>query len=209
MAEAERNDVAILEAARRVFVADPRASMAELSRQAGVGMGALYARFPSKDALLGHLCLAGLRTFIEAAERALGEDDPVAAWVRFLGEVVDAEIPALTVRLAGLFTPTTEHARLAAEADDLGRRVFGAVQEAGGVASGVDYLDVDYLLQAISMTHVGDRDRTLAVRRRQLVLLLGGLMPEPPCALPGTAPTPDEQELRWTPGRHTRTHGGP
>ena len=51
-AEAARNDGVILRAAREVFLDDPSAPIAAVAERAGVGIGALYRRYPSKDALL-------------------------------------------------------------------------------------------------------------------------------------------------------------
>jgi AcrR family transcriptional regulator len=51
-AEAARNDQRILDAAREVFVADPGAPIAAVAKRAGVGIGALYRRYASKEELL-------------------------------------------------------------------------------------------------------------------------------------------------------------
>src|SRR5437868_903160 len=69
-AQAARNDTAILEAAREVFIADPSAPIAEVAKRAGVGISALYRRYPSKEDLLRELCADGLRRYISAAEVA-------------------------------------------------------------------------------------------------------------------------------------------
>src|SRR3954447_23180646 len=55
-AQAARNDAAILEAARAVFIANPSAPIAEVAKRAGVGISALYRRYASKEALLHELC---------------------------------------------------------------------------------------------------------------------------------------------------------
>ena len=60
-AEASRNDERVLAAARTVLTAAPDAPMAEIARRAGVGIGTLYRRYPSKEALVQHLCLDGMR----------------------------------------------------------------------------------------------------------------------------------------------------
>ena len=51
-AEAARNDERILESARAVFVADPGAPISAVAEHAGVGVGALYRRYESKEDLL-------------------------------------------------------------------------------------------------------------------------------------------------------------
>src|SRR5215216_4877897 len=70
-AEARRNDRLILEAAREVFVEDPDAPISAVAERAGVGIGALYRRYASKEELLRRLCSEGLRRYIAEAEAAL------------------------------------------------------------------------------------------------------------------------------------------
>ena len=70
-AEAARNDKQILDAARAVFLEDPEAPIAAVAKRAGVGIGALYRRYRSKDELLVRLAGDGLRRYIAAAEAAL------------------------------------------------------------------------------------------------------------------------------------------
>lgn len=51
--EARSNDSAVLTAAREVFSARGHdASMAEIARHAGVGVGSIYRRYPTKEALV-------------------------------------------------------------------------------------------------------------------------------------------------------------
>src|SRR4030081_3236555 len=70
-AEARRNDRAGLDAAREVFaVHGPDASVAQVAAQAGVGMGSLYRRYPTKEALLQHLCQVSMDQQVAAAVQA-------------------------------------------------------------------------------------------------------------------------------------------
>ena len=110
-AEAERNNVRILEAAREVFIANPAAPISEVASRARVGIAALYHRYPSKNALLAQLCLDGQDTYIELVKKALAStDDPWTAYVQWLRDIVAADTHALTVHLAGHFTPDERHA---------------------------------------------------------------------------------------------------
>src|SRR5919107_4104663 len=84
-AEAARNDQRILDAAREVFVADPDAPIAAVAKRAGVGIGALYRRYASKEELLRRLCAEGLQRYIAEAEAALADQgDPWAAFADFM-----------------------------------------------------------------------------------------------------------------------------
>src|ERR1700729_2316699 len=107
-AQAARNDEVILQAARDVFIADPGAPVSAVAHQAGVGISALYRRYPSKEDLLRQLCHDGLRQFIAEAEAATADPDAWRALTGFLERVVDADVHSLTVHLAGTFTTTDE-----------------------------------------------------------------------------------------------------
>src|SRR5690348_17109685 len=98
-AEAARNDTRILAAARAVFIEDPGAPIATVAARAGVGIGALYRRYGSKEELLRRLCAAGLRDYIAAAEAALAaSDDPWERFAMFMQRAVDAEIGRASCR---------------------------------------------------------------------------------------------------------------
>src|ERR1700684_3943867 len=73
-ADAERNRAKILAAARSAF-ADPEAeaSMAEISRRAGVGMATVYRNFPGRRELLEALYTDEVDAICEAAETSDAE----------------------------------------------------------------------------------------------------------------------------------------
>src|SRR5215475_10636098 len=87
-AEAAVNDGLILEAAREVLTTAPDTPMAEIAARAGVGVGSLYRRFPSKEALAYRLCLDGMHALAELARRTLDvlDDDPWNEFVAFIGD---------------------------------------------------------------------------------------------------------------------------
>src|SRR3954449_122846 len=98
-AQAARNDAAILEAARAVFIANPSAPIAEVAKRAGVGISALYRRYASKEALLRELCADGLRRYTGAAEAAMADGgDAWHAFASFMQRVVSADAATLTQR---------------------------------------------------------------------------------------------------------------
>src|SRR4029453_8643297 len=107
--QAAHNDERILTAAREVFIADADAPISAVASRAGVGISALYRRYPSKEDLLRQLCADGLRLYVEEAEAALADDgDPWEAFAAFLRRIWAAHAPSLTVRLAGTFSPTAD-----------------------------------------------------------------------------------------------------
>ncbi|HWD72151.1 MAG TPA: helix-turn-helix domain-containing protein, partial [Actinomycetota bacterium] len=89
-AEARRNDRAVLAAAREVFaIHGPDASVAQVAARAGVGIGTLYRRYPTKESLLQHLCQASMDQQVAAAEEALARGtDPWEALAGFIRDCV-------------------------------------------------------------------------------------------------------------------------
>src|SRR2546423_10552714 len=117
--QAARNNIVILDAARHVFLDDPKAPISQVAERAGVGISALYRRYPSKEALLCRICHDGLLMYIGEAEVAAEEPDGWAALTGFLTRVVDLDVHSLTVHLAGTFTPTPEMGQDARRAGEL------------------------------------------------------------------------------------------
>lgn len=201
-AEAERNDVRILEAAREVFIANPAAPISEVAARAGVGIAALYHRYPSKNALLAQLCLDGQDTYIELVEKALASsEDPWTAYVQWLRDIVAADTHALTAHLAGLFTPDERHA---ARTDRMIKgtvELFERVQQTGALRPGLTFLDVAFLLELLAKTRLGNSARTAQLRQRQLAIIIEGLRADGVAELPGRPPSWHEQETRWVPAQ--------
>ncbi|WP_433536422.1 TetR/AcrR family transcriptional regulator [Micromonospora sp. CA-249363] len=197
-AQAARNDEVILEAARAVFLDDPKAPIAAVADRAGVGISALYRRYAGKEALLRQLCHDGLRRYIAVAEEALAEPDDWAAFAGFLSRVVDADVHSLTVHLAGTFTPTEEMGRDAVRAGELASTLVERAHASGRLRADVVVRDLGLVLEGCAAVRVPDAERTRQLRRRQLAVLLGGLSTTPDAgALPGPAPAAGEFDWRW------------
>jgi|SRR5579871_1772649 len=197
-AQAARNDELILEAAREVFVANPEAPIAAVAERAGVGISALYRRYPSKEELLRHLCAEGLARYVEAVQAAVDDPgDPWEAFVTFMQRAVESESSALTVRLAGTFEPSEELYREAARAGELNEELFGRLRASGAVRADIEVNDVALVLEQLATIKLGDRERNLALRRRYLALALDGLRATGAAELPGPAPTDEELSDRW------------
>jgi AcrR family transcriptional regulator len=200
-AQAARNDATILAAARDVFLADPDAPIAAVAERAGVGIGALYHRYASKEDLLRTLCRNGQEVYLAEARRALElAGGSWQAYTEFLRRIVAADTHGLVTRLAGRFTPTTEMFALGEQMEELGTELLRRAQAAGDARADVTFLDVGYLLELLSMLRVGDAERTAAVRQRHLAVIIDGLRAGSPVPLPGEPPTAEEQVQRWIPG---------
>ena len=197
-AQAARNDERILEAAREVFTADPRAPISAVAERAGVGISALYRRYRSKEDLLQQLSLDGLRRYIVEVEAALADDgDPWEAFANFMRRAVEADTNSLTLHLAGTFTPTEDHWRDGEKVFHLNVRLLNRTKEAGALRQEIDVGDLSLLFEQLAAVKVGDPVRTNQLRQRYLALLLEALRDTSAAPLPG--PTPDWEEIsrRW------------
>jgi AcrR family transcriptional regulator len=181
-----------------VFVADPAAPIGAVAERAGVGMSALYRRYRSKEELLARLAGDGLRRYITEVEAALADDgDPWAAFVGFMGRIVDADTHALVLRLAGTFTPTKDLYDDAERAQELNLRLLERTKAAGAVRADLDVNDLSFVFEQVASVRLGDPDRTRQLRHRYLGLLLDGLHSPSPEPLAGPPPSWQEVRGRW------------
>jgi AcrR family transcriptional regulator len=83
--DAERNRQRILRAAAEVFTQRGLdATLDDVARQAGVGVGTVYRRFPDKETLVGELFQDRIDAMVAVAEEAYTAPDPWLALVSFL-----------------------------------------------------------------------------------------------------------------------------
>jgi len=179
--DAQRNYERILDAARQVFgESGADACMEEIAARAGVGVGTVYRRFASKDALIDELLRLATQELIRDAEYALARTDGYG----------------LHELLRAFGRSFAEHARYAnlllqrqpdACAADKLRRAIGELTSravsAGTVNSGITGDDVTTLISAMRGLIHTVSDGTPQVWQRFLDIHLAGM----------TAPkTPDD-----------------
>src|SRR5215471_11593253 len=191
-AQAAHNDEAILQAAREVFLDDPGAPIAAVAERAGVGIGALYHRYASKEDLLRTLCRDGQLIYLAEIRRALASDaEPWEAYTEFLRRIVAANTHGLTVRLAGMFVPSAEQMQA------LAIEMFERVRGTGLLRDDVTFLDVEFMLEFLAGFRLGDAARSAELRQRYLAVIIDGLRSGQQTPLPSHAPTWQEQTERW------------
>lgn len=80
--DAAQNQERVLAAAAAMFGREGReVSMAAIAQEAGVGVGTLYRRYPTRDALLTALTERSFELVLRAAQRAADGDQPAIAAV--------------------------------------------------------------------------------------------------------------------------------
>lgn len=200
-AQAARNDGLIVEAAREVFVADPTAPIAAVAERAGVGISALYRRYPSKEDLLRKLCADGLALYTAIVEKAVADDgDPWEAFATFMRDVVAADTHSITNALAGTFTPSDELYEMSARTGKLNEELMARTHRAGVIRDDLDVGDLGALFGQLAAVGVGDPARDAELRQRYLTIILDGLrVPPVTTELPGHAPTLEERARQWVP----------
>ena len=196
-AEARRNDLAVLDAARDVFAArGAGAPVSAVADRAGVGMGTLYRRYGSKTELLQRLCVLAMEQAIEAADEALQAGDPWAGLCGYIQACVEMRSGALA-SLAGQIEMTDEMLSTALRGMSRLREVVGRAHRAGSLRADVTALDIALLIEQFSRRGAGpadgqgaDQEEERGVRARLLAIAFQGLRAQAATPLPGRAPSP-------------------
>jgi AcrR family transcriptional regulator len=173
-ADAQRNYVKLVTAAREAFAEDgTSASLEDIARRAGVGIGTLYRHFPSRQELLEATYLeevdAMARSAADVAE--LPPWDALAAWLRrFVGYM--AVKHALAEELFAYIDRDAEFFKGCRDAlYGAGEPLLRRAQEAGEVRPDTDISDVVRMVGSIARMPAAEPDQI----ERVLDVALDGL----------------------------------
>jgi AcrR family transcriptional regulator len=196
-AQAARNDQVILEAARSVFLADPDAPISAVAKRAGVGIGALYTRYGSKEELLRKLCTDGLELFVAETEAALAETrDQWSVFTSFMQRLVAADTSSITLALAGTFTATPDMFALAERSNRLLQEFFERIRDV--LRPGLSVHDISLVFELVAAVKLPSPERTARLRQRYLSIILTGMRHSAAEGdLPGPPPSWQEINARW------------
>lgn len=206
-AEAERNDRALLDAAREVLAMDgAHASVAAIAARAGVGIGSLYRRYRTKDELFQRLCELSLDQWIEAAEVALTRDDPWAGLAWYVTASVNSGAGTLGP-IAGSIAVTEEMAAKVKRSDEVAEALVARAHAAGVLRPDVTSVDISLLIEQLGKSplieqlnrqgHVELAEAALNARKRIIAIALDGLRSGHPVPLPGYPPGDELFTARW------------
>jgi AcrR family transcriptional regulator len=188
--DARENRERILEAARGAFAElGIDASVEEIACRAGVGIGTLYRRFPTKDSLIDAIFQEHLEYMAAAAVQALDATDAWGGVLEYLTHVVERQAADRGLsEIVGAHL-RTEHlvARGRARLRPLVERLIVRAQEAGKLRSDVVYEDISVLLWTTGRVVDATREVAPEFWQRYLALLVDGLrapdascLPQPP-----------------------------
>jgi AcrR family transcriptional regulator len=171
-ADARRNFDALLEAGRAAFAENgAEASLEDIARRAGVGIGTLYRNFPTRESLIEALYLeevAGLvRVGAESATLEPGE--AFRAWIDRFVEYANNK----HALIAGLNKDSDMFKQCRVVMYGAGEPVLQRAQAAGAIRSDTDITDVLFMVSGIAGVNFADD----AQRERVLSLALAGLRP--------------------------------
>ncbi|MFD4509226.1 TetR/AcrR family transcriptional regulator [Streptomyces sp. NPDC058457] len=180
--DAARNRERILLAAREVFGRRGLAvTLDDVAKHAGVGVGTMYRRFPTKEALVRAVFEQDLAMRQESAEQALAHPDPWQGLVDFLMTMTAdlAENRGLheVVMLGSHSSEPFETARggLLPYLEALIRRA----QDSGQLRAEVTASDIPVMQQMLSAAAQFTQGRRPDIWRRYIEILLNGLRQRP------------------------------
>lgn len=209
--DAERNRQAILRAAAEVIgERGLEASLDDVARRAGVGIGTVYRRFPCKEALTEALFAERLDALVAIAEQSLAGPDPGAGLHRYLEGAAELLVADRGLRQILMFAPFGHdqacHAR--EKLQPVVGRLIERAQAAGMVRADLRASDIPPIM--LMLAAAADYARPVRPNgwRRYLRLLADSLAPSrsEPTALPEPALTLDELRLAMQ-ARRSRWRG--
>ncbi|MER6271399.1 TetR/AcrR family transcriptional regulator [Streptomyces sp900105755] len=200
--DAARNRERIVHAAREVFGRRGLGvTLDDVARHAGVGVGTMYRRFPTKEALVRAVFEQDLAMRQESAERALTHPDPWQGLVDFLMAMTAdlAENRGLheVIMLGSHSSEPFETARggMLPYLEALIRRA----QESGQLRTEVTASDIPVMQQMLIAAAQFTQGRRPDIWRRYIEILLNGLRQRPD-DLPLTTPSLDNEVVEQVMG---------
>ncbi|HEY6533905.1 MAG TPA: TetR/AcrR family transcriptional regulator [Acidimicrobiales bacterium] len=176
----------MLEAAETVFSRNGNgATIEDVAREAGVGVGTVCRHFPTKQALLDEVLNESYRELLVALDAALGAEEPAAAFDWYVHQLAaqQAKRRALAEQMASELVMTIDEA-LKREVRTKTAQVLERAQAAGAIRDDISPADTSMLFAGIAqITAVVGGDQP--VRDRYVAVMLDGLRPAAATPLPG------------------------
>jgi AcrR family transcriptional regulator len=187
-ADARRNRERVLVAAADLLAQSGlKASVEEIARRAGVGVGTVCRNFPNKQSLVDAVLTALYEALLGDALVALANPDPGEAFELFVADLsaFQARHRALAEQMANDLEPPESvsdvRERLTAAISELVARA----QSAGTVRGDIGPADVAMMFSGVAHATAVAGDQAAVLRERYLRIVLDGLRPHDASALPG------------------------
>jgi AcrR family transcriptional regulator len=192
-ADAQRNREAVLTAARQVFAeAGLDAPLEEIARRAGVGIGTLYRRFPTRLDLVDAILTSAVEAHVRVAEEALAMADPWEGFVHFLEAALRLQAADRGINdMMSMRLPSAAAAESAKRRFfDLQAEIIARAQRGGQLRSDVTPEDLALLVWATTRIVEATHNVAADAWRRHLALLIDGFRAERARPLPVPPMTP-------------------
>ncbi|AXL88818.1 TetR/AcrR family transcriptional regulator [Streptomyces sp. CB09001] len=197
--EADRNDERVLMAAHQAFAElGWNASVTEIARRAGLGMGSLYRRYRGKEELAQHLRIVGMEHLTKVAQAAaLEQPNGWSALVRFMNDAVSSSAGTLLPLIGGVLPATHGVEAATTRLHDAVEPIVARARDEGSLRADIGSADLVLLLVHLKAKLPAPPDRARQLRFRYLQMALHGMRsgPDPEPAGP-VFPAPDWRELR-------------
>jgi AcrR family transcriptional regulator len=179
-ADARRNVERLIAAVRQALDEQGLAiTTRDIAQRAGVGLGTLYRRVPSLDALLAAILTDTIDEMTDRARHAADDPDPWHGFVEFAEIYV--RLRASSCGLHDALSGAADELDLTARINHLQqamRRLVRRAQHAGAIRDDLDWRDVPFALAtAIPTDHTIGLEAKPDQWRRNLRIVLDGLRP--------------------------------
>ena len=180
--DAELNRQKILQAAAEVFAARGlEVTLDDIAAHAGVGVGTVYRRFPSKDALIEALFESKIDRMVATAEAAAADPDGWRAFVEFLHTTTQQQAEDRGLHMV-LHSARYGHDRVANARERMAvpvGRLIDAAKAAGGLRADFEVTDVPMILVMINGLAMKASGTDPCLYRRYLDIVIEGLKERP------------------------------
>ena len=178
--DAERNRQRILaSAAQLLSERGLDATLDDVARAAGVGVGTVYRRFPDKESLIEELFRDRVDALVELAEQALIQPDPWQAFVSYLETATEMMAANTGLRQLMMFS-TYGKDRICYARDQMRpvvSRLVERAQASGDLRPDFDATDVKLIAYMLGSAAEYAATAQPEIWRRYLAMLIDGLRP--------------------------------
>jgi AcrR family transcriptional regulator len=174
-ADAERNRALLLETAKAAFgQKGPGASLEDIARAAGVGIGTLYRHFPTREALIEAVYSSEADQLIKAETRLANSKPPIAALREWLLMFVDYIITkhGLSEVLKSI-SGSTAYASSSKQVRQAIANLVDRAVASGDVRLEIEPMDLLRALSGVANLSAGPDSKKAA--KRMVDILIGGI----------------------------------
>lgn len=173
-ADAARNYDLLVRAAREAFTEHGAStSLEEIARRAGVGIGTLYRRFPTRTGLLEAVYVEEIQSVCDQAydfARDLPPFEALSAWLHALARYANSKATLATELMDAIGKESEFFKACKVNMLDAAELLFGNAEKAGVIRPNLQVMDVLRLTGSIHDTDPDQADRMIDI-------ILAGLRP--------------------------------